>query len=187
MATIVCVVGSQQTGDSNIEDPSVVTVIDCGTQVIKKTSKKDRKLEFYVKAGNLEILTVRKAIRKNSKKFKITCDLLCSSGWIEPVCWLNLACRPTPHDLCFIICSKFHILMSSIPSLPFPGDGYWDSLYCLEKTSACNQYLDLVLWPHLDSGSKYIKIQRSAQNLYIFIGFPSQDPGHNFMPLHTYV
>lgn len=62
-------VGSQQTGDSNIEDPSVVTVIDCGTQVIK-TSKKDRKLEFYVKAGNLEILTVRKAIRKIAKNLK---------------------------------------------------------------------------------------------------------------------
>ena len=62
-------VGSQQTGDSNIEDPSVVTVIDCGTQVIK-TSKEDRKLEFYAKAGNPEILTVKKAIRKIAKNLK---------------------------------------------------------------------------------------------------------------------
>lgn len=62
-------VGSQQTGDSNIGDPSVVTVIDCGTQVIK-TSPKDRKLEFYVKDDNPEIFTVKKAIRKIAKNLK---------------------------------------------------------------------------------------------------------------------
>ena len=56
-------VGSQQTGGSNIEDPSVVTIIDCGTQIIK-TSKKDRKLEFYGKDGNPEILTVKKQLEK---------------------------------------------------------------------------------------------------------------------------
>ena len=56
-------VGSQQTGGSNIEDPSVVTIIDCGTQIIK-TSKKDRKLEFYVKDGNPEILSVKKQLEK---------------------------------------------------------------------------------------------------------------------------
>lgn len=56
-------VGSQQTGGSNIEDPSVVTIINCRTQVIK-TSQKDRKLEFYVKDGNPEIFTVKKQLEK---------------------------------------------------------------------------------------------------------------------------
>lgn len=73
-------VGSQQTGDGNIADLSVVTVIDGGSKVIR-TSKKDGKLNFYLKYYNPEIVTVKKTNYKvESKNFKITCEPLCSSG-----------------------------------------------------------------------------------------------------------
>ena len=62
-------VGAQQTGESNIKGVSVVTGLDCGTQVIK-ASPKDRRLEFYVKDDNPGILTVKKAIRKIAKNLK---------------------------------------------------------------------------------------------------------------------
>lgn len=60
-------VGSQQTGDGNIADLSVVTVIDGGSKVIR-TSKKDGKLDFYLKYYNPEIVTVKK--RKQITKWR---------------------------------------------------------------------------------------------------------------------